>query len=731
MNDAEFVNDDARRLAEGARRQDRAKRYVAVDGAFVDAPAAPRPPKVARRDAAPGASALGRLLAAHDEGGDAPAALWPELFDVIDAAEQALTGSYAFDRGDALSCLERLPKTPMRFLANLLAIGLCGHEYAGPARARRLLGDAETATGALLTALGHEDAGLRARAAAWLGERGDPAVRTPLKARLAREDAAPARAQILIALERLGSPIDLGLDPAALSADAERAAKAVKKTKLLAALKPDLPSLRFRDGAAVPEALLVVWIDDAIRAEAPGGSPLTDQYLDLLDPADAETFSQWALEGWIGHDVAKPTDAQAAKKALKALGAPAGAPPPDKDPMFEKLKTRALSKYVNNGYSSRGALALAARAPKDKAGFAIRAYLERHGARHGTRVAQARATLDLAARIGGPACLETLAWTSAQTKHDELAQRAGRQLKEIQARHGWSDDELADRLAPDLGFDADGKKAFVVRDGAPAYEIRLDETPAAQLFNASGRSVKAPPAGKDDEAKAARRAFSDLKKHLEKTVAAQTDRLFAAMCVARVWPAAQWERRVRAHPVLGRLAQRLAWLARWKGGAVLFRPTAEGDLTDAADAIVALPPEAEIRVAHRYWTTEEEAAAWLAHFADYEVAPLLRQFGRPLHSLEALGGDKTGMKLRSGWSMETGALLRAAARFGYAPAGAGASLLRFSAASAIDRRGAGDAAGGWAVAARGRIGASVAARIRQAARGAAAHSALGMLERRA
>ena len=57
-----------------------------------------------------------------------------------------------------------------------------------------------------------------------------------------------------------------------------------------------------------------------------------------------------------------------------------------------------------------------------------------------------------------------------------------------------------------------------------------------------------------------------------------------------------------------------------------FRPTEDGELLGADDAVVELPPEAAVTLAHGTLLPETEVADWQEHLVDYEVTPLFDQF---------------------------------------------------------------------------------------------------------
>jgi hypothetical protein len=109
------------------------------------------------------------------------------------------------------------------------------------------------------------------------------------------------------------------------------------------------------------------------------------------------------------------------------------------------------------------------------------------------------------------------------------------------------------------------------------------------------------------------------------------------------------------------------WLALDADGGVTasLRPTAEGDLTDAADEAVDLQRCERIEVAHGSRLPEADGARWGQHLADYELAPLFRQFGRPVPNMSGATGK--AIEDRKGCATDAGNLRKIAGRLGYTP----------------------------------------------------------------
>ena len=138
------------------------------------------------------------------------------------------------------------------------------------------------------------------------------------------------------------------------------------------------------------------------------------------------------------------------------------------------------------------------------------------------------------------------------------------------------------------------------------------------------------------------------------------------MCTERTWCYADWHAYLHRHPIVRQLCQRLVWGVL--GGdrvTKTFRPLDDGTLTDEQDAQVAVIAEARLRLAHGSLVLRETSAAWLQHFADYEVEPLFTQFGRSRYVLPETRQDATVLADFEGYLIEAFKLRGQATRLGY------------------------------------------------------------------
>jgi hypothetical protein len=220
---------------------------------------------------------------------------------------------------------------------------------------------------------------------------------------------------------------------------------------------------------------------------------------------------------------------------------------------------------------------------------------------------------------------------------------------------------------PSAGFDDDGVLDLPCGEDGKLYTARLDASLAIHLFNPDGNVVKGLPAGDDDNSKDSKKTLAAAKKELAQVVELQAARLFEAMCVERDWPVADWRMAFHEHPVMRRLVERLVWQGLDADGLPLamFRPTQEGDFTDAADNAVDIDSFAKLRLAHGALTDEATCQAWIAHLKDYEIKPFLAQFDTLRAPLSEAQAEEEIILDRQGWTADSLTFRGVAEKRGY------------------------------------------------------------------
>jgi len=598
-------------------------------------------------------------------------ALWPYLAENLDVFDEAFglkaPGEVKLDRATAVRVLALLPATPARYYAPLLEIAT-GENKNGRPEARAMMMAAPGVEGRLIALLDDSRQAIRAGAADWLSLRRDPNAVAALHKRLKKEKSEIARAAILTGLKRLGENLSDILGPAALIAEAEKGLKSAKFDKLGWMALDKIAQLRFRNGDRVPSEVLRWWIFSAFKLKQPGGNALFEIYLDQLEPEDAEAFSTWVLESWIGYDTERPSESDGnahAKANAKSRQQMYARWQPDytEEQAFAHLKAEFMSAYLHSGAESKGVLGLATRAPSALAAERTRAYLKAHG----SRTSQASALLEMLAGKGDPVSLQVVIAAATRLKQKGVQKFAGELVNKVAEARDWTMDELADRTVPTAGFDEDGVLTLVCGEDAKVYEARITPDLNVVLRNPAGKEVANLPSGQDDATAAAKKQLGATKKELKQIISMQAARLYEALCAERSWSTDDWRRSFHDHPVLRRLVERVVWLGLDGEGNVIgaFRPTAEGDFTNTDDASVDIAAFDRVRIAHGALLSDDEGKAWAQHLEDYEIKPLFTQFGRALLRAAEEDAKQTRIEDRKGWVTDAFTIRGIAAKLGY------------------------------------------------------------------
>lgn len=422
----------------------------------------------------------------------------------------------------------------------------------------------------------------------------------------------------------------------------------------------------------MPDEVLKWWIFLAFKLKQPGGNALFDIYLERLQPKDAETFSAWILDSWVNYDTARPSEAdgnayaeQHADQQFQYINKHLRKYYPDytRERAFEEIKRNFMSQYLNTGAATKGLLALAKMAPPAIAADRVRNYLKNHG----SRTSQASSLLEVLSGMGDPVALQVVIAAATRLKQKGVQKFAGTLVEKVAEANNWSLDELADRTIPSAGLGDDGCLELPCGEDAKLYTARLGDALTLTIRNPDGKTIKSLPAGTDDETKASKKQLTASRRELKQVVAMQTARLYEALCAGRTWPIEDWQRDLYTHPVMRKLTERVAWFGLDGDDKVIasFRPTAEGDFTDASDEDVDVSGFDSVRLAHGAEMAEEDAEAWASHLGDYEVKPLFVQFGRSLLKIDDANRNATEINDRKGWVTDTFTFRGAASKLGY------------------------------------------------------------------
>ncbi|WP_433472699.1 DUF4132 domain-containing protein [Spirillospora sp. CA-142024] len=262
--------------------------------------------------------------------------------------------------------------------------------------------------------------------------------------------------------------------------------------------------------------------------------------------------------------------------------------------------------------------------------------------------------LEVLVEIGSDVALTQLNGIALKSRYKGLKGEAERRLLEIAKRRGLTTEQLADRLVPDFGLDADG--TLTLDYGPRRFAVGFDEQLKPSLTDENGKPRKSlpKPGAKDDPelAPAAYRRFAELRKDARSVASGQVARLESAMVIGRTWTKAEFSEFIVGHPLMWHLARRLVWLS----GDRAFRLAEDRTFAGIDDDTVELPDQADVRIVHPV-ELGDAVAAWSEVFADYEILQPFPQLGRPVHTL-ADGEGKSGRLERfEGLTVPTGQVL--------------------------------------------------------------------------
>jgi predicted DNA-binding WGR domain protein len=274
--------------------------------------------------------------------------------------------------------------------------------------------------------------------------------------------------------------------------------------------------------------------------------------------------------------------------------------------------------------------------------------------------ARAVAGLDVLAGIGSDVALMHLHGIAQKVKFKALQREASARIDLIAQTRGLNVEQLADRLVPDLGLDADGGLALDF--GPRAFRVDFDEELKPFVRDANGARLKdLPKPNRDDDAALAGDAterYKALKKDVRALAALQIRRLESAMVERRRWSVEEFRLFFVEHPLLRHLVRRLLWGAYRDGATVVaFRVAEDASFADMHDAAFALPDDAHVGIVHPLELDAATLAAFGQVYADYEIAQPFAQLGRETYALADDERAQTALQRFEGRRIATGSVL--------------------------------------------------------------------------
>lgn len=625
-------------------------------------------------------------------------AVWPLFAENLDVLEQMLGASpnlagnyqnydysWSTKRRNAFRVLAMFPKLPAQFVPILWDIAL-GEAKTDRPLAQAALEKVPNKATKIIVALGDGKQGVRAAAADWLAEIGDKEAIEPLKEAFRKEKRELVKGRIMVALERLGADVNEFMNREKLLEESKKGLEK-KRPKGMEWIPLDrFPAVHWQDsGEEVDSRIIQWWIVQCVQQKQPASSPLIRRYLQMCRETEAMGLAKFILQTWITHDTRTLSHEECSERAkadAKSQWKSYGKHPWYKDRykneegLYKELYQTYSNNCIGSAIDQKGMLAIVAAAGGRDCVRLAEQYVRKH---MGQRLAQSKALVEVLSWIDHPMAIQVLLSISNRFKTKALQKLAGEHVQALADREGWTLDELADRTIPDGGFaretDEDGEpigtEAVLTLDyGSRSFTVTLNDELQPVVTNEDGKVLKNPPApGKNDDAeqaKAAKKSFSEAKKIVKDVIKQQTIRMYEGLCTQRVWNYEDWKRFLADHPIMGRLCTRLIWCAyEGEDFVTSFRPLEDGSFTNEQDDEVTLNPNSQIRLAHTCNLPKEVGDAWLQHLEDYDITPLFEQFGRETYELPEDRKNDTDINDFMGHMLTTFQLRGKATKLGY------------------------------------------------------------------
>ncbi|MBJ7287507.1 DUF4132 domain-containing protein [Williamsia sp.] len=247
--------------------------------------------------------------------------------------------------------------------------------------------------------------------------------------------------------------------------------------------------------------------------------------------------------------------------------------------------------------------------------------------------ARAQLGLDALAAIGTTAALAELSDMSRRMKFKSVKAGAAERVATVADRLGLDQEQLGDRIVPDLGLDAAGTMTLTY--GSRQFIVGLDESLAPSVTDAAGKRSKSLPKPRADDdpvaADEAKARFAAFKRELKSAATEQIRRLNRAMVIGRRWTRQEFDDHLLSHPLIGQVCQRLLWATYSESNAVemVFRVAEDKTFADIDDREIDVVGD-RIGLVHPAHIPDT-IGAWAGIFADYEIMQPFPQLARPVH----------------------------------------------------------------------------------------------------
>lgn len=245
--------------------------------------------------------------------------------------------------------------------------------------------------------------------------------------------------------------------------------------------------------------------------------------------------------------------------------------------------------------------------------------------------------LDVLRKIGTDTALMQINSLSQKAQFKGLRGAAQKAIQAIADERNLSPEQLADRIVPDCGLDADGKRTFDY--GARQFTLIVDPELKPMIRGEDGKlKPDLPQSNRSDDAEKATIAQAEwklIKKQVRSVAKLQSLRLEMAMMSRRTWTPDEFKLFLVDHPLMIHLVRSLVWCGydAERNLQTTFRVTDEKDYATVDDEPISLDGFARVGLVHVLQLTQKEIAAWGQVLNDYDRLPPFAQLGRKTYAL--------------------------------------------------------------------------------------------------
>lgn len=236
-------------------------------------------------------------------------------------------------------------------------------------------------------------------------------------------------------------------------------------------------------------------------------------------------------------------------------------------------------------------------------------------------------------------------------KHKQIKKAAEEAFISAAKMFNLTEEALADKIIPDLGFDKRGERIFDF--GSRRFTVSLGLDFSLKIEDSSGKVIKTLPKSNksDDELKAKEAAneFKILKKQMKTIVSAQSLRLEMALAVNRLWKKKDWEKLFVENPIMHNFSLGLVW-GVYEDGELkdTFRYMEDGSFNTVDEEEYELLEDSLIGLVHPLEMETEILEGWKQQFEDYEIVQPFPQLQREVYSVTEEENDMKNIERFAG-----------------------------------------------------------------------------------